>query len=102
MTEEVEFINDRERILFARARLGTDALDFLRSNVGRYLHGRAKADYEQAKEDLTKCNPDSFWGRRKIRRVQVRLEVAQKFMKYCIDAITDGDVAYNELKEQEN
>jgi hypothetical protein len=97
VTENVEFVNDRERLLFARARLGSDVLDFLRSPTGKYLHGRAKADYETAKEELigmSLVNIVKYW------RVKRRAIHAQTFMKYCVDVIQDGEVAYQELQQE--
>ena len=100
--ENVEFVDEKERELFARARLSESVLDFLRSDVGRYLHGRAKLELEEAKDQLLDCNPFSFWGRRKMRKIQMRAEVARSFMRYVSDAITDGEIAYQELKERED
>jgi hypothetical protein len=97
VTEEIEFVNERERLLFARSRLGSDVLDFLRSSTGKYLHGRAKADYESAKEELigmSMINLVKYW------RVKRRAVHAQTFMKYCVDAIQDGDIAYQELQQE--
>lgn len=99
MTEEIEFVSNRERELFARARLGGQVLDFLRSPTGRLLHGRAKADYEAGKEELVNISILSLF---KYLRARRRIVHSQTFMKYCVDAIQDGDVAYQELQDQEN
>jgi hypothetical protein len=79
--------------------LREDVLEFLRSPVGRYLHGRAKLDLEAAKEDLLDCNPLSWWGRRKILKIQHRADIARSLMRYCVDAINDGNVAEKQLTE---
>lgn len=97
MTEGIEFVNDRERLTFARARLGSDVMDFLRSPTGRLLHGRAKADYEAAKEDLVNMSIFSIF---KYLAAKRRVMHSQTFMKYCVDAILDGENAYNELKQE--
>lgn len=99
MSENIEFIDQKERELFARAALSQQTLDFMASPVGRYLHGRAKAEVEQAQVDALEINPFSWWGRRKWRKLQHRADVARSFIKWCADAITDGEVAYQELKE---
>ena len=98
----MKFADEKERELYAAATLGEDARNFLASSVGKYLHGRAVNDLEQAKEDLLKVDPDSFWGRRKFRKIQQRAEIAQKFIGYLVDAIQDGDMAYQELQDREN
>jgi len=100
MSEEaINFVDQREREFFARAQLGQQVLDFLASNVGRYLHGRAKNELEQAQVDALECNPDSFFGRRKLKKIRHRADVARSFMTWCADAIQDGEVAYQELKQ---
>lgn len=99
MSEDLDRFDDRERELYATMILREDVLEFLRSPVGRYLHGRAKLDLEAAKEDLLDCNPLSWWGRRKILKIQHRADVARSLMRYCVDAINDGNVAEKQLTE---
>lgn len=99
MSEDLDRFDDRERELYATMILREDVLEFLRSPVGRYLHGRAKLDLEAAKEDLLDCNPLSWWGRRKILKIQHRADVARSLMRYCVDAINDGHVAEKQLTE---
>ncbi len=99
MSEDLDRFDDRERELYATMILREDVLEFLRSPVGRYLHGRAKLDLEAAKEDLLDCNPLSWWGRRKILKIQHRADVARSLMLYCVDAINDGNVAEKQLTE---
>lgn len=97
MTQNLEFLDEQERELYAAVALKEETLDFLRSPVGRYLHGRAKIDLEAAKEELLDCNPWTWWGRRKIARIQQRADTARCFLKYCTDAIEDGFVAEKTL-----
>lgn len=99
MSEDLDRFDDRERELYATMILREDVLEFLRSPVGRYLHGRAKLDLEAAKEDLLDCNPLSWWGRRKILKIQHRAGIARSLMRYCVDAINDGNVAEKQLTE---
>lgn len=99
---EISFIDEKERELFARATLGDDIRDFLRSPVGRYLHGRAKQQLEESKIDALAVDPDgwrAFFVRRKLRQIRLRAEIARSFMKWCADAIVDGDHAARELDE---
>jgi hypothetical protein len=95
----IEFIDTKERLYFERARLGFQVLDFLRSPVGRYLHGRAKLDLDECKQDALDCNPDSFFGRRKLKKIQRKADAAKSFIRYCTDAITDGQHAEQELEQ---
>lgn len=93
------FLDEKERLYFERARLGIEVHDFLRSDVGRYLHGRAKLDLQEAQADALNCNPDSFFGRRKLKKIQAKAACAQAFIRYCTDAISDGINAEQELAE---
>lgn len=102
MTEEQQyegdFLDESERLYFAQAHLGVEVTQFLSSNVGRYLHGRAIQEYEQAKEDLLKCNVRTLFGRRKALKIQQKAETAQMFMRWCAEAIMDGRNAEQELE----
>jgi hypothetical protein len=98
--EGIEFIDETERQAFARARLGSDVVDFLHSSSGRYLHGRAKLQIEQAREDALNCNPYTPWGRRKWKKIQHDAAVARAFVQWCADAIVDGNHAEQELNQK--
>jgi|SRR6185503_5115617 len=99
MVEEIVYIDEKERELFARAQLSEQVKDFLASAVGRYLHGRARQEVEQAQVDALECNVNRWWGRRKFNEIKQKAERAQSFMRWLADAITDGEVAYQELKD---
>lgn len=95
----VDFVDEKERELFARAQLGTAARDFLETDLGRYLHGRAQKEIEQAQVDALECNVGTWWGRRKLKNLQNKAGVARQFLKWIVEAIQDGDVAYQELSD---
>lgn len=97
--EDVEFIDNKEREYFARAKLGEDVLSFLRGPVGRYLHGCAKQELEAHRDALETCNIDSIFGRRKLRRLQKKADAARYFMQWCTEAIQDGDAAFQEIQD---
>lgn len=96
---DIEFVDEKEQLLFATAQLGEQVRSFLKSPTGRYLHGRAKAEYEAALAEALDCNPDSFFGRRRLRKIQARAEFARHFMKWCVDAITEGDHAFQQVEQ---
>lgn len=98
LISKLDFVNEQEKQYFAQAQLGEQARSFLASPVGRYLHGRAKLDFDQAKDELVGCNPDSFFGRRKFRRLQRDAELASRFMRYLSDALVEADHAGRELE----
>lgn len=93
----LQFIDEKERLLFAEAQLGHQVLDFLQSPTGRYLHGRAKAEFEQAQVEALEIDPDSWLGRRKLRKLRARAEFARHFLKWCVEAINDGEIATQEI-----
>lgn len=93
------FLDERERLYFERARLGIEVHDFLRSDTGRYLHGRAKLEIEEAQAEALDCNPDSFFGRRKLKKIQRKADCARAFIRYCAEAINDGVMAEQELEQ---
>lgn len=88
---------DSEKRLYATVQVGDQVRQFLHSDVGRLLHGRAKQDIEEATKQLPDCNVDSWFGRRKFKKLQFQIEVAQQFERWCADAIIDGDNALKEL-----
>ena len=93
----IDFVDEKERELFARAQLGEQARDFLQSPIGRYLHGRARGEVERCQEEVLLAKPWTFWGRRKLKDIQKRYEIASSFMNWLVEAITDGELAYSEL-----
>jgi len=99
MAENINFVDEKERELFARAELGVQAREFLDSPMGRYLQGRAQREIEQAQVDALECNPRTWWGRRKLLKLQERAATARYFVSWVVDALQDGNVAYQELKE---
>jgi hypothetical protein len=99
MADEIDYIDEKERELFARAQLSEQVKDFLVSPVGRYLHGRARQEVEQAQVDALECNVSRWWGRRKFNNLQQKAERARSLMRWLADAITDGEVAYQELRD---
>lgn len=99
LIQKIDWVDAREREHFAKAQLGEQVKEFLLSPVGRYLHGRAKQDLEECRELALECNPDSLFGRRKLRRLKRKAGVANNFIQWCVDAITEGEISYRELQE---
>jgi hypothetical protein len=97
--EDIQFVDERERELFARAQLGEQTRTFLQSPIGRYLHGRCRGEVEQCQEEVLLLDPWTWLGRRKLKKVQKRYEVASCFMRFLTDALVDGDLAYDELSK---
>ena len=97
LVNTLEFVDSNERAHFARAQLGEQVREFLSQPAGRYLHGRAKQELQDAQELALDCNPDSFFGRRKLKKIQQKAGIARAFMSWCADAITEGEFSFREL-----
>jgi hypothetical protein len=96
----LEFSSAAEREQFAQAKLGEDAIAFLTSPVGRYLRGCAKQEIESLRDALEECNPDSRFGRRKIRSLQKKAEAARYFETWMAEVISVGEFAYRQLEAE--
>ena len=99
LVNTLDFVDKNEQIHFARAQLGEQVREFLTGPAGRYLHCRAKLQLQECKDKALECNPNSFFGRRKLKTIQHDADVAKAFMAWCSDAITDGEFSYRELQE---
>lgn len=96
----LQFVDMQEREYFAKAKLSEDVRVFLSSDTGRYLHGCARQAVEEYRDALEKCNPNSLFGKRKIRKLQADCAAARMFMTWCAEAIQEGEVAYRQLSEE--
>ncbi len=102
--KQIDFVDERERELFAAALLSEKVRQFLTADpVGRYLHHRAKQQIVQAEIDALMVDPDGWRGwfqaRRKLRAIRLRAEVARSFINFLAEAIVDGDNASRELDD---
>ncbi len=85
-----------EQTLIAEAVLGRDAQEFLASEIGRYLLGRAQIDEREAMESLVSVK---WWRRRRIIELQSRIYRARSVRSWLAEIITDGRQAESVLEE---
>ena len=85
-----------EQTLIAEAVLGRDAQEFLASEIGRYLLGRAQIDEREAMEALVSVK---WWRRRRIIELQSRIYRARSVRSWLAEIITDGRQAESVLEE---
>lgn len=102
--KSIDFVDERERELFAAAMMSEKCRQFLLSDpVGQYLHHRAKQQIAQAEIDALAVDPDGWRGwlyaKRKLRITRQRADVARCFINWLAEAIVDGDNAGRELDE---
>ena len=85
-----------EQTRIAEAILGRDAQEFLASEIGRYLLGRAQMDEREALEALVSVK---WWRRRRIIELQSRIYRARSVRNWLAEIITDGRQAESVLEE---
>jgi len=99
---KIDFINDAERGYFEEARLGVTVQHFLVSDVGRYLHGRAKFALEEVKQKMLDLDPGIPSFLQEFVGLQKDAWAAESFMKWCAEAIVNGENANHQLEEYRN
>jgi hypothetical protein len=80
----------------AEAILGRDAEEFLASELGRYLIGRADQEIEEAQDALAKVSP---WRRNRIRDLQAQIWRAKSVKGWLAELVTNGKAAEAALDE---
>lgn len=93
MPSDIEFVNEQEREYFAEAVIGEETRQFLVSNVGRYLHGCAKQEYDRCRNEMFDLDPYTPTGKQEFLRLKADAAAAQHFMRWCAEAISRGDQA---------
>jgi hypothetical protein len=96
--EQIAALGPAERTAFAEAAMGRDALDFLKTDLGRYLVGCAKQEAEDATHELKTVWP---WRKRRITELQNRIWRAESFSGWLADLILQGKAAEMQLDERE-
>lgn len=94
----LEGLDFETRTLYAEATLGRDAVDFMRSDLGRTMLGFAQQDYADAMVALGKA---PWWRGRLIRKHQERARHAEQFAGYLRDLVLRGIKAEQLLDSEE-
>ncbi len=84
-------------LLLAEAMLGEDALRFVRSDLGRYLVGRADQEIKVATIALKTVYP---WRWRRITHLQNKICVAERVKAWLLEAIVSGKIAMAEVENR--
>ena len=82
--------------LYAEAVLGRDAEEFLSSDMGRYLIGRAQLEAQEAMEQLKKV---STWRRRRIQELQNKIWRAESIEAWLVELVSSGKAAEAALED---
>ena len=94
---DIKFVNDQERQYFAEAMVGEEGNSFLNTTIGRYLHGRAKQVFDDCVKEMFDIDPYTPEGKKKHAQLKQDAWCAQNFMKWCADAIIEGQQAATQL-----
>lgn len=97
----IEFVNESERQFFEEARFGVMAVEFLHTEIGRYLHGRAKAQVTEARDEILTLNPFDPADQIKMAAIQLQAATGEAFMRWLADLIQNGQMAEQQLNEFE-
>ena len=84
--------------LLAEAHIGEDAAEFAKSDLGRYMIGRADQEIQDFTQQL-----QNVWGirRKRIQWLQNEIFKRQQFKTYLLEAIQSGRSALAELSERQ-
>jgi len=84
--------------LLAEVHLGEDAAQFIKSDLGRYMVGRANQEIADAVEELKHC----FWWRgNRIKYLQNQIKVAEMAKLWLIECLNAGRMALQTLEAQQ-
>ena len=93
LPSSVEFIDEQEQEYFAEAVVGSQVREFLVSETGRYLHGRAKQEYDRCRDEMFDLDPYTPEGKREYLKLKADAQAAKWFMRWCAEAIQNGNNA---------
>lgn len=89
---------DPDDPLVRTATFGKQVEDFLDTDIGKYLVGRAE---QECNEALDKLKVVSSWRRRRIRDLQAQVWRAEAFQQWLGNAIVEGQHALQMLQEDD-
>jgi hypothetical protein len=82
--------------LYAEAVLGRDAEEFVQSELGQFVIGRAEQESRDAMDELKRCHP---WRTRKIKELQNRIWRAESMQNWIGELIVRGRQALQQLED---
>lgn len=87
-----------DQVLLAEAVLGKDAEEFLKSDIGRYMVGRAEQEESEALDALAEV---SFWRWRRVMQLQNRVWRARALKGWLEELVVIGRQAMQTLEAAE-
>jgi hypothetical protein len=92
-------MNGESDLALAEARFGIEVEQFLNSQIGQYLIGRAEIDEREALESLGEVDPEDT---KSIRQAQFKLQVARSVPRWIQDAIQSGRIAQATIEVEDS
>lgn len=91
-------MDDELKVYLGEVRLGDRVREFIQTDVGQYLLGRAQIEMDEAKAAMVRINP--FWPRAKSRLAALQQEyrTAENFARWLNDALQNGDLALEQIR----
>jgi hypothetical protein len=81
------------------ARIGIDAEAFSKSDIGKFLIGKAQAEIEAATSELIAADPADVKANTEIRN---KIHIARMFLVWLDEAIQVGRLAHDQLQEMDH
>lgn len=75
---------------------GLDVEAFMGTNIGRFLSAKANADIESAFEEWKRSDPEDV---KTMRDLQNRVVVAEQFLMWIGEAVTEGENSERQIRE---
>ena len=94
----LDALDPSTRTYIAEMDLGQQAIEFVESDLGRYIIGCVHAEIEEASRALKGTLPWRFW---RIQELQNRIWRAESLLLWLRDLIAAGKAANQALEEQE-
>ena len=98
LQELISRLDPESRTYFAEAAIGRDAVEFMESDLGRYMVGCAQHEYADA---MAKLKTVAWWRRRRIIDLQNQAWRAEHFMVWMRDLVIKGKAAELALQDGE-
>ena len=87
-------------VLLAEVHLGEDAAEFIKSDLGKYVIGRANQEIRIALDELKRVY---WWRRNRIQFLQNKIARAENTKMWLVECLNAGQIALQtlEAKQQE-
>ena len=101
--EELDAINDilvdgDDSVMLAEIHLGEDAAEFIKSDLGRYIVGRANQEIRIALGELKRVY---WWRRNRICFLQNKIARAENTKMWLVECLNAGQIALQTLEARE-